>query len=135
MKIVSDVGDPTAVVTNAEVAAFYREKKRAPRPRMSVDAPPPSLGHMPMITDLILTYIKASPAGEQTVESCVALREKLRPFKLSNEEFVQICNLRADHDDLLERVLRPETLDRLTDEQWGDLLYLINDTLEARVTT
>jgi hypothetical protein len=133
MKIVSDVGDPAAVVTNAEVAAFFREKKMAGRPKLVPDAPPPSLGHMPKLTDLVLRYIKASPAGAQSVAACCALREKLKPYGLSNEEFVQICNLRADHDDLLERVLRQETLDRLTDEQWGDVLYIINDTLEPRV--
>lgn len=132
MKIVSDVGDPAAVVTNAEVAAFLSEKAAAAAAR-DAEARAAHGGAMAAVARRVLAHVRASPAGGQSVGACATLRARLAPFALGNEEFVQICNLRADTDDLLERVLRADTLARLTDEQWGDMLYIINDTLEPRV--
>lgn len=133
MKIVSDVGDPAAVVTNAEVAAFLSEKAAAAAAARGDAARDAHGGAMAALAGRVLAHVRASPAGGQSVGACAALRARLAPFGLANEEFVQICNLRADTDDLLERVLRAETLARLSDEQWGDMLYIINDTLEPRV--
>lgn len=131
MKIVSDVGDPEAVVTNAEVAAFLEEKDRT-RPKKLHDGGNIDRGKAALVSKLALKFIKASPAGTQTVDSVVLLRDKLAKFGLREEEFCQICNLRADVDDLLERCLTTETAGRLSDEQWEEIKSIIHTTLEPR---
>lgn len=131
MKIVSDVGDPEAVVTNAEVAAFLAEKDKS-RPRALHDGGKIDRGKSGLLTNLVLKYIKASPAGSQKVDSVIVLRDKLAKYGLAEEEFCQICNLRADVDDLLERCLTAETVGRLSDEDWEDIKFNIHETLEPR---
>ncbi len=119
MKIVSDVGDPHALVTNAEVLSFLKDRNSG------------SAGDA-KFAGLVKRYVIESPASSQTVESIVRLREALAPFKLLEEEFVRICNLRADSDVLLERVLAPVTLQRLSDDDWEQIKTIIDSTLEAR---
>jgi hypothetical protein len=131
MKIISDIHDGHAIVTYAEVAAFLGEKqieKKVPLEGGSVF----DCGEAANLTRLVKRHIRSSPAGLQTVESVARLRLALEPFQLSEVEFAQIANLRADTDATLEMVLAADTAARLSDVEWNAMRSIINEVLEPR---
>lgn len=134
MKILSDISDPSCVVTNAEVREFLEEKRLHEKIVLPNDGRYIDRGSAPVLAKRLWSYLKASPAGDQTVDSVAHLRVLLEQFQLSNDEFVQIVNLRADNDTVLEAVLSSDTAQRLTDDEWNQMRGLINDTLEERPT-
>jgi hypothetical protein len=131
MKIVSDIYDDHAIVTYAEVAAFLAEKQIDQKVPLEgggvVDC-----GEAATLTRLVNRHIRSSPAGLQTVESIARLRLALEPFQLTEVEFAQIANLRADTDATLEMVLTAETAARLSDVEWNAMRSIINEVLEPR---
>jgi hypothetical protein len=131
MKILPDSYDEHAIVTNAEVAAFVLEKRLHKMSHL-VGGGVIDRGEAPALARLVLRHIKASPAGLQSVEAVARLRAALLPFRISESEFAQIVNLRADTDATLEMVLTAETAARLSDHEWTEMRTLINETLEQR---
>lgn len=132
MKVLSSSDDPESVVTNAEVLEFLKEKRLKNRAYLPDGGGLIERGQTALICRLVEKYIRASPAGTQTVGSVMQLRDKVHDFGLAAEEFVQIVNMRADTDATLETMLREETAERLTDDQWEELRHLIDSTLEPR---
>lgn len=132
MKILSDIGDPSCIVTNAEVCAFLEEKRLHEDAVLPHNGEKIDRGQAPLLARQVRSYIKASPAGNQSVDSVSRLRSQLDSFGLSNEEFVEIVNLRADNDTVLEAVVRNATAERLTDDQWNEMRDLIHEALEPR---
>lgn len=151
MKILSDVGDPKCVLTNAEFARFAARTALSDAAAVEcvraagggadgayADAVVPlALGEARRVTDAVLRWVRASPAGGQSVGACCRLRDRLKEefggvLEFSEEEIVQICNMRAGHTDILEIIMPKEKVEILSQETWDAVLGVINETLEPR---
>jgi hypothetical protein len=119
------------LVTNAEVLAFLAAKRKSRR-RQLPDGGKLDIGPSGAVAHRALIYLQYAPLAAQTVDAVARLRVALQEFGLSDVEFVQVCNLRADNDNLLERSLLPATASRLTDDDWYDMKSRIHAILEPR---
>lgn len=152
MKVLSDPGSPSCVLTNAEFLSFARRaavRDKEVRNKIFSSAAGPDRAHaaavqtLPRdpaakITAAVVRYIRASPAGGQSVGACVRVRQKLREdfagvIDFTEEEIVQICNMRAGHSDVLERIMPQEKVLLLSQETWDAVLGVIDECLEPRV--
>jgi hypothetical protein len=135
MKILSGGGfGLDDVVTNAEVQAFLLAKKKTRRYELPDGGGKVDNGAAFLVANKVLEYVRHESTVNQTVESVVELRAALlEKYRLSDAEFVQICNLRADNDNLLTRCMLPSTYEQFDDDGWFEFMTFVNTILAPRV--
>ncbi|CAB3372152.1 Hypothetical predicted protein [Cloeon dipterum] len=77
-----------------------------------------------------LEYFKRSPCNVQNEECIKNLVHALKPYKLTNKEFLSILNARPTAPADLAPLLN-ESEDHMTDENMADIVQLISEILPA----